>query len=306
MMFSEMQRGQEESVYQRRLKEKRADTKTASDIQESQFERKSSIQEKRLKQAGWKDSTRPAGGGLTQGILINPSTREEKTIGEPYDAKLMSQEAVDQQAQIYGAKKAAMSPLQEKQVEKINREEKKDVQEIKTIKLKDRSALQDFKRKTETLTKTIADAESMINTYSTGFQGGVAQYLPWSTDRSRLDDYLTTLKANLGFDSLQKMRDNSTTGGALGQVSEMENKLLQSINGALNPKNPGVMQANLDRIKELYPQVLIEKTQVYQDTYGEAYDKPRDGRVGDTAGGGTADMVYDPVTKKLVPNRRQQ
>ena len=66
------------------------------------------------------------------------------------------------------------------------------------------------------------------------------------------------------------------------------------------------MQANLDRIKELYPQVLIEKTQVYQDTYGEAYDKPRDGRVGDTAGGGTADMVYDPVTKKLVPNRRQQ
>jgi hypothetical protein len=198
-----------------------------------------------------------------------------------------------------------MSPLQEKQVEKIEREKKKDIQEIKTIKLKDRSALQDFKRKTETLTKTIADAESMINTYSTGFKGGVAEYLPWSTDRSRLDDYLTTLKANLGFDSLQKMRDNSTTGGALGQVSEMENKLLQSINGALNPKNPGVMQANLDRIKKLYPQVLIEKTQVYQDTYGEAYDKPRDGRVGDTAGGGTADMVWDPVTKKLIPNRRQ-
>ena len=306
MMFSKMQQEQEESVYQRRLKEKRADTKTASDIQESQFKTTTSIQEKRLKQQGWKDSTRPAGGGLTQRILINPSTREERTIGEPYDAKLMSQEAVDQQAQIFGAKKAAMSPLQEKQVEKIDREEKRDVQEIKTIKLKDRSALQDFKRKTETLTKTIADAESMINTYSTGFKGGVAQYLPWSTDRSRLDDYLTTLKANLGFDSLQKMRDNSATGGALGQVSEMENKLLQSINGALNPKNPGVMQANLDRIKELYPQVLIEKTQVYQDTYGEAYDKPRDGRVGDTAGGGTADMVYDPVTKKLVPNRRQQ
>ena len=68
LMFNEMQRGQEESVYQRRLKEKRADTKTASDIQESQFERTSSIQEQRLKQAGWKDSTRPAGGGLTQRI----------------------------------------------------------------------------------------------------------------------------------------------------------------------------------------------------------------------------------------------
>ena len=96
--------------------------------------------------------------------------------------------------------------------------------------------------------------------------------MPWPTDRSRLDDYLTTLKANLGFDSLQKMRDNSKTGGALGQVSEMENKLLQAINGALNPKNPGVMKANLDRIKLLYPQVLAEKMQTYKDTYNEPYD----------------------------------
>jgi len=145
----------------------------------------------------------------------------------------------------------------------------------------------------------------MINEYSTGFKGGVAQYLPWPTDRSRLDDYLTTLKANLGFDSLQKMRDNSKTGGALGQVSEMENKLLQAINGALNPKNPSVMKANLERIKLLYPQVLAEKMQVYQDTYGEAYNKPRSGRAGDTAGRSKADMVWDPVTKKLIPNRRQ-
>ena len=304
-MFTEMQRGQEESVYQRRLKDKRLDAKTASDIQESQFERKSSIQEQRLKQAGWKDSTRPAGGGLTQRILINPSTREEKTIGDPYDAKLMSEAAVEQQTKIFGAKKAAMSPLQEKQLEEIEREKKKDVQEIKTIKLKDRSALQDYKRKSDTLTQTIADAESMINTYSTGFKGGVAQYLPWPTDRSRLDDYLTTLKANLGFDALQKMRDNSKTGGALGQVSEMENQLLQAINGALNPKNPGVMKANLERIKKLYPLVLAEKMQVYQEIYGEAYNKPRDGRAGDTAGGSNVDMVYDPVTKKLVPNRRQ-
>ena len=112
----------------------------------------------------------------------------------------------------------------------------------------------------------------MINTFSTGAIGGVAQYMPWPTDRSRLDDYLTTLKANLGFDSLQKMRDNSKTGGALGQVSEMENKLLQAINGALNPKNPGVMKANLDRIKLLYPQVLAEKMQTYKDTYNEPYD----------------------------------
>ena len=305
LMFAEIARDDEEALYQRRLKDKRQDAKTASDIQESQFERTSSIQEERLKRMGWKPSTRPTSGGLTQRILINSSTGEEKEIGEPYDAKLMSEEAVKQQTQIFAGKKAALSPLQEKQIEKIDREKKKDVQEIKTIKLKDRSALQDFKRKTDTLTQTIADAESMINTFSTGALGGIAQYMPWPTDRSRLDDYLTTLKANLGFDSLQKMRENSKTGGALGNVSEMENKLLQAINGALNPKNPGVMQTNLDRIKELYPMVLAEKMQVYQDTYGEAYNKPRSGRAGDTAGGGNVDMVWDPVKQKLVPNRRQ-
>ena len=305
-MVNEIARGDEDRIWKRGQKAKTEAAKIKSDIQESQFERTSSIQEQRLKQAGWKDSTRPAGGGLTQRILINPSTREEKTIGDPYDAKLMSEAAVEQQTQIFAGKKAALSPLQEKQIEKIDREKKKDVQEIKTIKLKDRSALQDYKRKSDTLTQTIADAESMINTYSTGFKGGVAQYLPWPTDRSRLDDYLTTLKANLGFDALQKMRDNSKTGGALGQVSEMENQLLQAINGALNPKNPGVMKANLERIKKLYPLVLAEKMQVYQEIYGEAYNKPRDGRAGDTAGGSNVDMVYDPVTKKLVPNRRQQ
>jgi len=49
-----------------------------------------------------------------------------------------------------------------------------------------------------------------------------------------MEGLLKTLKANLGFDQLQAMRDASPTGGALGQVSEKELDFLQSAAGALD------------------------------------------------------------------------
>jgi hypothetical protein len=44
---------------------------------------------------------------------------------------------------------------------------------------------------------------------------------------------LATIKANIGFDRLQEMREMSPTGGALGQVSNLENQLLQATRGNL-------------------------------------------------------------------------
>lgn len=48
------------------------------------------------------------------------------------------------------------------------------------------------------------------------------------TDASLLDSKLMTIRAALAFDRLQAMRDASKTGGALGQVSNIELKLLES------------------------------------------------------------------------------
>lgn len=45
---------------------------------------------------------------------------------------------------------------------------------------------------------------------------------------------LDTVKANLGFEELQAMRDSSPSGGALGQVSEREIAFLQAIQGNLD------------------------------------------------------------------------
>lgn len=48
-----------------------------------------------------------------------------------------------------------------------------------------------------------------------------------------LNARLETVRANIGFNKLQEMRAASPTGGALGQVSNFENRLLQSVLGSL-------------------------------------------------------------------------
>ena len=61
---------------------------------------------------------------------------------------------------------------------------------------------------------------------------------------------IETIKANVGFDKLQSMRDASKTGGALGQVSEMENRLLQSVLGSMeiDQKTPQLIE-NLKQVR---------------------------------------------------------
>ena len=70
------------------------------------------------------------------------------------------------------------------------------------------------------------------NGWSTGF----ASYLSAipGTEAQALKNNLATIKANIGFDKLQAMRDASPTGGALGQVSERELGFLQSVFGSLD------------------------------------------------------------------------
>ena len=59
--------------------------------------------------------------------------------------------------------------------------------------------------------------------------------MPYATDARTLQTKITTLQSTLAFDRLQKMRDESKTGGALGQVSNIELQLLQSALTALDP-----------------------------------------------------------------------
>lgn len=89
--------------------------------------------------------------------------------------------------------------------------------------------LQDIDRKIETADKALGLVDKYFPlTYD------ITKYLPL-TDSRQLTGYVDTLQANLAFDRLQKMRDESKTGGALGQVSNIELRLLKSSVAALDP-----------------------------------------------------------------------
>jgi len=84
---------------------------------------------------------------------------------------------------------------------------------------------------------------------TTGFTGHVGSYIP-GTAAHDLSQTLLTIKANIGFERLQEMRDASPTGGALGQVSEQENALLQAVWGALGQsQSQEQFERNLERLK---------------------------------------------------------
>ena len=72
-------------------------------------------------------------------------------------------------------------------------------------------------------------------------------------DPRRLKQEATSLKANFGFDTLQKMRNASKTGGALGQVSERELDLLINALQAIDVEGePEALQQNLRKVAEHY------------------------------------------------------
>ena len=63
---------------------------------------------------------------------------------------------------------------------------------------------------------------------------------------------METIKANIGFNELQEMRNASKTGGALGSVAVQELTALQSVLGSLDVgQSNEQLKANLQKIKDI-------------------------------------------------------
>ena len=70
---------------------------------------------------------------------------------------------------------------------------------------------------------------------------------------------IESLQANFGFDTLQKMRAASASGGALGQVSERELSLLINALQAIDQGgDPDVLRENLEAVKTHYNNYISE------------------------------------------------
>lgn len=84
--------------------------------------------------------------------------------------------------------------------------------------------------------------------------GGVAVA---GTSRLALNEQLITIKANIGFDKLQRMRDESPTGGALGQVALGELYALQNSIAPLNPdQTTEELVRSLNTVRESYKKAV--------------------------------------------------
>ena len=100
---------------------------------------------------------------------------------------------------------------------------------------KDWKSLQDFNAQNGLVLEEIGRALAAVKPSSTGIMAATADIPIFgaSTDAGRLKNLVNTIKANVGFDKLQSMRENSPTGGALGQVAIQEIQFLQSVFGSL-------------------------------------------------------------------------
>jgi len=111
---------------------------------------------------------------------------------------------------------------------------------------KEKKAAETVATRADNTLDNIAHAKSMISPLSAGW-GGVLADVPESDARA-LRAALKPIQASLAFDRLQQMRNESTTGGALGQVSNIELDLLQSSVVNLDQLNkPEELERALDK-----------------------------------------------------------
>lgn len=128
--------------------------------------------------------------------------------------------------------------------------------------------------KYKNLLSAIEKAKSQTGYASTGIAAQLTSGIGY-TPAANLESTLETVKANLGFDELQEMRDNSPTGGALGQVAVQEIQYLQSVLASLKQKQtPGQLRENLDKIAAAKKASNERIKAAYEATYGTGAATP--------------------------------
>ena len=102
------------------------------------------------------------------------------------------------------------------------------------------------------VTTAAARAREAANQRDFGeFGQGAAAMVPW-TDAAEVQRQVDVLKASATLENLNAMRQASPTGGALGNVTEGEGRMLANRSGALDPSSPNFLRDLAD-----YERVLL-------------------------------------------------
>lgn len=127
-----------------------------------------------------------------------------------------------------------------------------------------------------------------------------------STPARNLRATLDTITANIGFDKLQEMRENSPTGGALGSVTERELQFLQSVRGSLDQaQSPEQLQQKLAQVRESLARLQAYRQASYELRYGQTEPGQSspvvqpDGQIGQNVQSGQTRFRFNPETGEI-------
>lgn len=124
----------------------------------------------------------------------------------------------------------------------------------------------------------VRDAKGLVGYTTSGIASGLSSFA--GTDARNLQAKLETIKANLGFAELQKMRDMSPTGGALGSVAVQELTALQSTLSSLDQgQSPAQLTSSLEKIERSIQRWADAVMQDGSEGGANAsFDKPNSGK----------------------------
>ena len=137
----------------------------------------------------------------------------------------------------------------------------------------------------------IDQADGQINGLTTGAVGVASAMIP-GTPAYDLARTIDTIRANVGFQALQAMRDASPTGGALGQVSEQENRLLQATLGSLDiGQGEEQLRSNMAKVRQHFSNLVS----ILSAGPGATATKDANGNI--VISGGTSGATTDPASE---------
>lgn len=147
--------------------------------------------------------------------------------------------------------------------------------------------------------RAISRARELAGNGETGLLGSIMSGLP-GTRAHNLDATLDIIRANIGFDALQEMRQNSPTGGALGQVTERELAFLQSLLDSVRQSQTReqFLQA-LNNLERNYTQSMARVRDAYMQDFGPLIQEAPAAAPQTQEQGGGRVRQYNPATGRI-------
>lgn len=165
-----------------------------------------------------------------------------------------AEESLDIQRRRAAAAEAAAQATQTLTQMKIDEKREEKTKDAEMAQKADQAARAKLIATIGKLAQIGTDANDNGGWFETGTSGSFARsVLPSGAAGPTLGRDINTIRARFAFDALQEMRDASKTGGALGQVSELELKLLESAVAALDPDmDHQTFMRNVEEARQAY------------------------------------------------------